>query len=618
MKNILSILLFFISLLTTSCSTDEPNGLEIQPDKNYPDPEEITTVSLYKNTNQNLDGIYIDINDKFASTNGWLFVSLGEMNGLGNITSIPQTGWSESISVKKGYGYVAYNITRPSGFYRMFVSNSASDEMGTITGFQIKYQKPFYGSDEAITVDQTKFDLCNGGGEHIVAITNKTIIPYMIEVDCDWLTVLSSDNSYDFNSVLGYRILFRAAHTNSLNPSSGRIKIKTYFGKATTITVNREAMTPWTATTSILDLKNKYWTNELNSCQQINEDVIIRGRIVSSDKDGNIYKSLVIEDSSAALPISINQSNLYLKFPFGQEITVNLKGLYIGNYQGQQQIGDYYPGDASLTFLSPDKFKEFSQYQIIGEPTEIPPVFTTLSTLNSALAEPSELAKWQGRYIKLDNISFREQGVPLASYHLNTNHIIFDESNYQIAVRTSGYSNFWNEETPHGVGSISGILTYYKGDWQLMLNSLNDLGYFDPNSSIFPVDPEPKPEPNIPSGDGSEAYPYNVQAVIRINNPGTPAWVTGYIVGLINPNENYALEFNAPFTIASNVYIADSPSETNMANMLPVQLTYSSVIRDAINLRDNPGNLGKMVTVCGTLEKYFGQPGIKALTAYKF
>ncbi len=94
--------------------------------------------------------------------------------------------------------------------------------------------------------------------------------------------------------------------------------------------------------------------------------------------------------------------------------------------------------------------------------------------------------------------------------------------------------------------------------------------------------------------------------------------VTGYIVG-------YAKSITGSFegvfevgAVASNIIIADNPNETDSSKCLPVQLPSNSDIRAAINLIDNPDNLGKRVTLTGSLEKYFSSPGLKTPTAYSF
>ena len=101
-------------------------------------------------------------------------------------------------------------------------------------------------------------------------------------------------------------------------------------------------------------------------------------------------------------------------------------------------------------------------------------------------------------------------------------------------------------------------------------------------------------------GDGSSANPYSAKQILD-GTKGTDVWVTGYIVGWIDTssgnltfNEETAT-FTAPATLNSNMLIAASPDEKNFENCIPVQL--SGDVRNALNLKDNPGNLGKQVTV---------------------
>lgn len=59
------------------------------------------------------------------------------------------------------------------------------------------------------------------------------------------------------------------------------------------------------------------------------------------------------------------------------------------------------------------------------------------------------------------------------------------------------------------------------------------------------------------------AEPISVSEAIS-NNTGT-ATVQGYIVGTANSGTSYDQE--APFTVATNIGLADSPNETNPSNI---------------------------------------------------
>ena len=82
--------------------------------------------------------------------------------------------------------------------------------------------------------------------------------------------------------------------------------------------------------------------------------------------------------------------------------------------------------------------------------------------------------------------------------------------------------------------------------------------------------------------------------------------------------EGQVLADGAHFTadgcnVKSNMLIAPSASETDLSKCMPVQLP-SGEVRNGLNLQDNPGNIKKEVLLYGNIEKYFGAPGVKAVT----
>ena len=116
------------------------------------------------------------------------------------------------------------------------------------------------------------------------------------------------------------------------------------------------------------------------------------------------------------------------------------------------------------------------------------------------------------------------------------------------------------------------------------------------------------------TGDaGSYSNPYTVSSAVAAGS-GTSVYVKAYIVGYVS---GQVLAEGAHFTadgcdVKTNLLIADSPSETNVNNCMPVQLP-SGAVRTGLNLQDNPGNLGKQVLLNGNIEKYFGATGIKTV-----
>ncbi len=92
-------------------------------------------------------------------------------------------------------------------------------------------------------------------------------------------------------------------------------------------------------------------------------------------------------------------------------------------------------------------------------------------------------------------------------------------------------------------------------------------------------------------------------------------WVTGYIVG--GNLTASSMKTSAPFTSKTNIAIAARSSTTDKSSCLSVQLDKGD-IRDALNLVDNPDNLGCRVYLKGDIvEAYYGIPGMKNLTEYE-
>ena len=126
-------------------------------------------------------------------------------------------------------------------------------------------------------------------------------------------------------------------------------------------------------------------------------------------------------------------------------------------------------------------------------------------------------------------------------------------------------------------------------------------------------------------GDGTADNPYTVEDVIALNNTSKgPHYVKGFIVGQVNgASIKGGLDTEAPFvgstnsdgtvaTQGTNLMIASVAGDT--INMVAVQLPKGG-LRDEFNLVDHPEMLGVEVLICGSLEKYFGVPGIKSPTS---
>ena len=121
-------------------------------------------------------------------------------------------------------------------------------------------------------------------------------------------------------------------------------------------------------------------------------------------------------------------------------------------------------------------------------------------------------------------------------------------------------------------------------------------------------------------GEGSKENPYTVADVMKLQNPNKAYWVKGVIVGLINGksiSDGAIFDLSSAETISnSNLLLAAEAGVTDPALCVPVQLPSKTEIRTALNLSDNPTNLGRELLIYGSLEAYFSVPGIKSPTEY--
>lgn len=156
------------------------------------------------------------------------------------------------------------------------------------------------------------------------------------------------------------------------------------------------------------------------------------------------------------------------------------------------------------------------------------------------------------------------------------------------------------------------------GTWEVESITLKGAGEGSIEGGATPQPPTPTGD-----GDGSKEKPFTVDQVYAMyaaNNAIDMAdqWVEGYIVGSMNNSSSTNLNnVNMPGTdhVATNMVIAKEAGATNYTECLAVQLP-SGAVRTALNVKDNPGNIGKKVLLKGQIIKYCGAQGLKAVSEY--
>ncbi|WP_372794094.1 DUF5689 domain-containing protein, partial [Lutibacter sp.] len=229
-----------------------------------------------------------------------------------------------------------------------------------------------------------------------------------------------------------------------------------------------------TATNTLQQVKDMY---TFGGATVIDTDVIIEGYVVSSDKSGNIYKTLSIQDKpenpTSAIKISIDETNMYTKYDVGRKIYVKLKGLAVGYSFGSIQIGQAVEGELARISAFEVKNHLFRSCEV----AEIIPKKVTISELNETMLE---------MLIEIENVQFKtnDLGSSFANVedtetvnrvleNFNSNCNLVDE----VIIRNSGFSKFKNQLLPEGKGSVIAVFGNFYDDFQLYLRDMDDVKF---------------------------------------------------------------------------------------------------------------------------------------------
>lgn len=384
----------------------------------------------------------------------------------------------------------------------------------------------------------------------------------------------------------------------------------------------------------ILDVKTQYWNNEKNYIETIGlasdgEHVIVKGRVTGVDVSGNIFKYLYIQDETAALGFSIDASKLSDSYKIGQELVVDLTEMNIGKWNTELLVGKPEWYEAQQVWeagrMELETFQNHVELNGLPNGDGVEPTVLDMGDIVNATAA-EDLIKYGHMLVTFNDVTINGAGQPFANPAVeNTQsggaincyyHTITDAQGNKMYLPVSAYADFVYDTTPSGRGSVTGILCYKylsvnrQSQWALYLVDSNGLSGFD--NSDEPGDDNPGDD-NPGDADGTKDSPYTVDRVIAMNNPGSKAWVKGYIVGFYDYNNNSSLVTGTEGAANSNVALAMTPDETDKAKTVAVQLPVGA-IRSAVNLLDNPDNLGMELALYGDLTAYFGLPGVKNAT----
>ncbi|WP_271405734.1 DUF5689 domain-containing protein [Tenacibaculum soleae] len=204
---------------------------------------------------------------------------------------------------------------------------------------------------------------------------------------------------------------------------------------------------------------------------EFEEDITTFGYVISNDKEGNFYKSIIIQDApenpSVGFEILIDDFNLNARYAIGRKIFINLKGLFLNKKNDAYQIGVENTFRNGVDKIGPNDYVHY-----IDRTSEI------------ATIVPIELTTTQitdthiNTLVNINNLQSETQGLTYANAS-NTDTVdrIFTscDSFDTITLTTSGYSDFKALFIPDKKGNITAVLNKLDLEYQLFIRDTNDV-----------------------------------------------------------------------------------------------------------------------------------------------
>jgi Family of unknown function (DUF5689) len=186
-------------------------------------------------------------------------------------------------------------------------------------------------------------------------------------------------------------------------------------------------------------------------------DMDLYGTITMDENDGNVYKSIFLQDKTGAINVRMSNGGGVYE---GDSVRISLKGCYLNQFGGVQQL-DSVNADWNIVKLAVDK--------------SFPPEITTIDQITTAKESQLiqlnnvQVVQWQLNNTFADKPNLQEGDILLEDANSNT-----------ILVRTSGYASFADQTVPQGSGTIVLIVSHFNGELQMLIRSFNEINMNGP------------------------------------------------------------------------------------------------------------------------------------------
>ena len=195
--------------------------------------------------------------------------------------------------------------------------------------------------------------------------------------------------------------------------------------------------------------------------QFISDDIVVVGRVISSDSDENFYRSIVVDDGTAAVEVMMGITPLAADYPEGLEVALCLNGCYMAYQRGVAVVGtksaDYESYDVGYLASR----EAVDRVVVRGSSVEVQEA-RSVSIPELQYEDCGRLVRVDGLYLVASTGIDEKEGEVLADARWMGYALFKDMKGDSVAVYTRDYARFAESAIPMGEVSLRGVVEWAK------------------------------------------------------------------------------------------------------------------------------------------------------------
>lgn len=251
----------------------------------------------------------------------------------------------------------------------------------------------------------------------------------------------------------------------------------------------------------------------------------IKVQVVSSDREGNHFGVLVVQDGDRGpgLQILLDMQDSHLQYPPGTWILLTTEGLYLDKTNSGYKLGTAMPvfGTLSLGRIPSRKTGEYLK-PACGAPAEVVPKEVTIEELKDSMINT---------LLRISAVQIITDGNPatLGSEEEDTRQVLENCEGATVELHIGKFTDFNMDPIPDGKGSVTGILKKDGKSYVIHPSTRTEIDLLAPRCSSGPGDPEDVPVEEEP--EGTIAMPVLISEIADPDNAPEARFIELYNAG---------------------------------------------------------------------------------------